>query len=71
MLIIFHSTGELPDFRPKPGDDGTCFVYTTKPDDTCSKLAAANSLKASDILILTRKPGTFLAVIARAVSGLA
>lgn len=45
--------------RPKPDEDGGCFVYTTQTGDTCSSLAAANSLKTSDIDDFNKKTWNF------------
>ncbi|KAK4170572.1 hypothetical protein QBC36DRAFT_143178, partial [Triangularia setosa] len=41
--------GTLPDFRPKPKADGSCFDYSVKPDDNCANLAAEYSMKVTDI----------------------
>lgn len=38
------SRGTLPDFTPKPEPDGSCHVYNVHDDDSCSSIAAANSL---------------------------
>ncbi|KAL4996287.1 hypothetical protein BDV10DRAFT_187234 [Aspergillus recurvatus] len=43
------SAGTLPDIKPKPNADGSCHTYQVQNDDTCSAIAAANGLKASDI----------------------
>lgn len=43
------SAGELPDFRPRPNSDGTCFAHYVKPGDSCSVLGAANSLTNDEI----------------------
>lgn len=43
------SAGSLPDIRPKPNTDGSCHTYQVNSQDTCSSIAAANGLKASDI----------------------
>ncbi|RBR16344.1 hypothetical protein FVER53590_05940 [Fusarium verticillioides] len=43
------TSGDLPDFRPKPRPDGGCATYTVESGDFCSKIAAANSLKVEDI----------------------
>jgi hypothetical protein len=43
------SAGDLPDFRPKPLADGTCFSYTTKKDDNCATIAASNAITVDDI----------------------
>ncbi|KAM6509638.1 hypothetical protein FALCPG4_017287 [Fusarium falciforme] len=47
--VVCCSSGSLPDLRPKPKADGECFSYTTQKDDSCSKIAAANGLKATDL----------------------
>ncbi|KAI1352858.1 hypothetical protein F5Y01DRAFT_324113 [Xylaria sp. FL0043] len=38
------SSGTLPDFTPKPNADGTCATYKVAAEDSCSAIAAANSL---------------------------
>ncbi|EPE09530.1 glycoside hydrolase family 18 protein [Ophiostoma piceae UAMH 11346] len=38
------SSGTLPDFAPKPNDNGTCSSYTVVADDSCSKLASEYSI---------------------------
>ncbi|KAG8163304.1 hypothetical protein KVR01_006601 [Diaporthe batatas] len=43
------SSGSLPDFSPKPDNNGNCFVYTVVPDDTCDKIAKANHMEWQDI----------------------
>ncbi|KAI3545124.1 hypothetical protein CABS03_14973 [Colletotrichum abscissum] len=49
----------LPDLRPKPGKDGVCHVYTTNGGDTCSTIAAAHGLEASDIEKFNKKTWNF------------
>jgi hypothetical protein len=36
--------GTLPDIRPKPNEDGSCFAYTVQPGDDCSYIALTNGL---------------------------
>ena len=43
------SSGSLPDFAPKPQEDGTCATHTVVSDDTCSGVAVANSITVGDI----------------------
>ncbi|EXV01258.1 chitinase (glycoside hydrolase family 18) [Metarhizium robertsii] len=43
------SSGSLPDFTPKPGADGSCHVYTVHTGDSCSSIAAANSITIKDL----------------------
>lgn len=43
------SEGDLPDFSPKPDDDGNCFVYTVQDGDLCSTIAKANQMDADKI----------------------
>ncbi|KAI8316648.1 Killer toxin subunits alpha/beta [Colletotrichum sp. SAR11_59] len=43
------SAGDLPDIRPQPNSDGTCFSYYVVPGDSCSSLGAANSLTNDEI----------------------
>ncbi|KAH8896256.1 hypothetical protein GQ53DRAFT_713976 [Thozetella sp. PMI_491] len=38
------SAGTLPDIKPKPNADGSCFSYTVQSGDTCSGLAAEYGL---------------------------
>jgi hypothetical protein len=32
----------MPDIKPKPNSDGSCFVYQTKTGDSCSVIAASS-----------------------------
>ena len=41
--------GDLPDFSPDPQQDGTCATHKVTSVDTCSSLAAANSLTVKDL----------------------
>lgn len=43
------SSGTLPDFRPKPKPDGSCFPYKFTSGDSCSSVAAANSLTVAEL----------------------
>lgn len=43
------SSGTLPDFTPKPNSDGSCAVYETISGDSCSAIAARNSLEVDDL----------------------
>lgn len=43
------TAGDLPDFRPQPNPDGTCFSYYVVPHDDCSSLSAAHSLTNDEI----------------------
>lgn len=43
------TSGDLPDIRPKPNDDGTCATYYVVAGDNCSVLAAKNGLTNDDI----------------------
>ncbi|OJJ06595.1 hypothetical protein ASPVEDRAFT_200629, partial [Aspergillus versicolor CBS 583.65] len=38
------SEGDLPDFSPKPDDDGNCYVYVVQKDDNCADIAKANKI---------------------------
>jgi hypothetical protein len=38
------TAGTLPDFSPKPNDDGSCNVYTVKANDNCDSISAEYSL---------------------------
>ncbi|KAL2815594.1 glycoside hydrolase [Aspergillus cavernicola] len=46
---ICCSAGELPDFSPKPYANGTCNTYLVQSGDSCSSLAAANSITLDDL----------------------
>lgn len=46
---ICCSEGTLPDFSPKPNEDGSCHTYKIVADDNCSNLAAEFSLDKEDI----------------------
>ncbi|PTB69952.1 glycoside hydrolase family 18 protein [Trichoderma citrinoviride] len=41
--------GRLPDISPKPGKDGSCFVYTIKKDNGCSSIAASHGITVANI----------------------
>ncbi|KAK1779163.1 hypothetical protein QBC45DRAFT_144301 [Copromyces sp. CBS 386.78] len=43
------TTGDLPDFRPVPNSDGSCFTYQVKADDNCANLGAEYGLTNEDI----------------------
>ncbi|KXX78980.1 Killer toxin subunits alpha/beta [Madurella mycetomatis] len=43
------SSGDLPDFRPKPNADGSCHSYQVKRGDNCASLAAEYSLTLEEI----------------------
>ena len=43
------SEGELPDMKPKPNPDGSCFTYTVGDGEWCAMIAAANGLTVNDI----------------------
>ncbi|KAL4879073.1 hypothetical protein BJY04DRAFT_229417 [Aspergillus karnatakaensis] len=43
------SAGELPDFRPDPNPDGTCFTHQVTEVDNCASLAAEYSLTLDDL----------------------
>ncbi|KAJ5442294.1 Peptidoglycan-binding Lysin subgroup [Penicillium cf. griseofulvum] len=47
--IICCTAGDLPDLTPKPGEDGSCYVYTSKKDDNCAAIAAKNQITKKDI----------------------
>lgn len=49
------SRGKLPDFKPKPNSDGSCHTYTTKTGDSCSAIAASNSLTVDDLESFNKK----------------
>lgn len=53
------SSGTLPDMRPKPNADGSCFSYKVVSQDSCSKIAAAHNLKDADIATLNQKTWGF------------
>ncbi len=43
------SSGELPDFRRRTNNDGTCTSYLTQPGDNCDDLAAKYGLTRDDL----------------------
>lgn len=47
--IVCCGNGTLPDIKPKPNSDGSCFVYQTKADDSCSKITASNGLTTAKL----------------------
>jgi GH18 family chitinase len=49
------SSGDLPDFRPKPNADGSCYSYETQDNDNCAALAAAHSLTIQDLEDFNKK----------------
>jgi GH18 family chitinase len=49
------SSGDLPDFRPQPNEDGSCYSYQVKANDNCADLAAAYSLTLDDIEEFNKK----------------
>ncbi|KAI0868461.1 hypothetical protein GGS24DRAFT_482282 [Hypoxylon argillaceum] len=53
------SAGTLPDFSPKPNSDGSCASYTVVTDDTCSDIAAANSLTVTQLQSFNKNTWAF------------
>ncbi|KAF3392821.1 hypothetical protein F1880_008720 [Penicillium rolfsii] len=43
------TSGDLPDFRPKPNDDGSCATTVVNENQSCDTVAVANSLTKDDI----------------------
>jgi len=43
------SAGTLPNFQPQPNSNGSCAVYTTVSGDSCSAIAATNSLTVAQL----------------------
>lgn len=43
------TSGTLPDFRPKQNDDGSCFIYQTQANDTCSAIGAEHGLEVDSL----------------------
>ena len=43
------SAGGLPDLTPKPNADGSCNTYTTVNGDTCSSIAALNTITTAKL----------------------
>ncbi|KAL5360965.1 hypothetical protein BJX96DRAFT_151156 [Aspergillus floccosus] len=43
------SSGDLPDFRPKPNPDGSCKSYLVQADENCDTLAAEYSLTREEL----------------------
>jgi hypothetical protein len=46
---ICCSAGSLPDLRPQPNADGTCYSYTVQQDDYCALLAEKNYITIDEI----------------------
>ncbi|KAH6617548.1 hypothetical protein F5144DRAFT_660933 [Chaetomium tenue] len=44
------TSGDLPDFRPKPSQDGSCYSYQVKRNDNCANLAAEYGLTIEQIV---------------------
>ncbi|KAJ6781351.1 hypothetical protein PWT90_02762 [Aphanocladium album] len=44
------STGDMPDFRPKPNADGSCATVTVTTGENCDSISAANSLTKDDLM---------------------
>lgn len=53
------SPGDMPDFRPKPNDDGSCATVSVSKGQTCSSIAAARSLTVKDIEGFNKKTWGF------------
>lgn len=49
------SDGNLPDYSPQPNANGTCATYTVVTNDSCSQLAALNSITVDDIESFNRQ----------------
>lgn len=47
--IIYCGRGILPEIKPEPSLDGSCFVYRNKTDDSCSVIAASNGLNVTKL----------------------
>ncbi|KAL2256898.1 hypothetical protein VTK26DRAFT_958 [Humicola hyalothermophila] len=43
------SSGTLPDIRPKPDEDGTCYKHLVQTGNTCASLAAEHGITVDDI----------------------
>ncbi|KAF5009147.1 hypothetical protein FDECE_4591 [Fusarium decemcellulare] len=43
------SSGRLPEIRPRPNPDGSCFVHNVEGGDFCAVIAATNGLTIDDI----------------------
>ncbi|KAM0272222.1 hypothetical protein ACHAQH_008781 [Verticillium albo-atrum] len=43
------SGGRLPDLRPKPNPNGSCYAYTVQPDWFCARIAAEFGLTVQEI----------------------
>lgn len=48
------SPGDPPDRTPKPNADGSCAMYTTVASDTCSGIAAKNTITVATLESLNR-----------------
>ncbi|PGH08766.1 hypothetical protein AJ79_05865 [Helicocarpus griseus UAMH5409] len=49
--------GDLPDYRPQPGADGSCYIYTVQPGDGC--WAIADSFGISQTVIENNNDDTW------------
>jgi LysM repeat protein len=47
--VVCCSNSKMPDLKPKPDSNGNCATYTTKKDDSCSKIASSRDLSVSDL----------------------
>ncbi|KAK4246406.1 glycoside hydrolase [Corynascus novoguineensis] len=70
------SSGKLPDFRPVPNADGSCYSYKVKSNDNCANLAAEYGLTGGckvlfldTIVCLSKGTPPFPAPISNAVCG--
>lgn len=52
--VVCCSTGTLPDKKPKPLADGTCFTYSIKSGDSCYTLGQAYTLTETAIRSFNR-----------------
>lgn len=53
--LVCCGRGNLPDLRPKPNPDGSCFVYTIKSDDSCSTIAGKYQLAVADLETMNKQ----------------
>lgn len=49
------SAGELPDYRPTPNPDGSCKTWLVHGGDTCTSIAAENSITPEEIAVYNTK----------------
>ncbi|KFY31495.1 hypothetical protein V493_01055 [Pseudogymnoascus sp. VKM F-4281 (FW-2241)] len=52
--FVCCTSGSIPDTRPKPQADGSCFPYQNKDDDWCHKVAVTHGLTVEELIDLNK-----------------